>query len=514
MNTIITILVTVLIFGILIALHELGHYLAARGFGVGIREYSIGMGPKLWQKKGKYNKFTIRALPIGGYVDMVGESAGDDGSDPEDAGKTPLNTISIWKRMVIVLAGPITNILLGLLVMAIIVLCQDNLASNRIITSSADSTYNDIAFMSGNSMIYVTEDYGQFKKNDIIYTVNGDYVNANEGLDKFLAAHKGEVDVRVLRRNSGELNKETAATLTLSELPLAVNSRGALYFTADFGEFDKYDIISDYYVTGDDGKVTAMPLVVKTVEEALDKCNGEQKFTVTEVADDYSFDAVDISALSLAASGALQNGDEIYSVNGSRTWVAADVEYRIFSDGTKPIDIVVIRDGKKITVENVVFFMQSEQGIVHGVGDFIYERDEKTFGTVAKNAVFQPISMLRMTIDSLLDTFKGKYGMEALSGPVGIGEQIGQVISTDNGGFGETLKYLFNMFSMISLSLGVCNLLPLPVLDGGRVVLYTIEAIRRKPLKPSVESAIMAISTILVFGLMIFIMVKDTIGLF
>ncbi len=507
MNTIITILVTVLLFGVLIALHELGHYLVARAFGVGIREYSIGMGPKLWQKNGKYNKFSLRLFPIGGYVDMVGENAGDDGSNPEDEGKAPLNTFAIWKRVLIVLAGPVTNILLGLLVMAIIVLSQDKLASNRI--------YADGAFMSTNNMIYFTEDYGEFKKNDIIYTINGDYVNVNNtNLSEFVNSYTGNVDIRVLRKNSGELNVETAATLDLSKLPLKQNSRGGLYLTEDYDKFDKYDIITDIYLENSDGTFTATPIEGMTVLEAQEKYKGEYKFTVTEVADEYSFDGVNLKDLPLTTSGALKDGDEIVSVNGSKTWVAADIEYKIFSDGTAPVDLEVIRDGKKITVENVVFFMQSEKGIVHGVADFGYYEAGKSFGTVAKNAVFQPVSMLRMTIDSMVDTFSGKYGMDALSGPVGIGGQIGEVISSTSDSMGDMFTYLFNLFAMISLSLGVCNLLPLPVLDGGRVVIYAIEAIRRKPMKPEIESAIMAISMLLVFGLMIFIMVKDTIGLF
>ncbi len=503
MDTIITILVTVFIFGLLIAVHELGHYLVARGFGVGIREYSIGMGPKLWQKKGKYNKFTLRALPIGGYVDMVGEQAGDEGNDPEDEGKTPLNTIAIWKRMLIVLAGPLTNIVIGLLVMAIVVCCQSGLTSNKIATFSS--------YMTNNNMVYVTEDFGDFKKNDIIYTVNGDYAHANDGLDAFLKANGGKVDVRIMRRNSGELNKETKATLDLSMLSLDINSRGYLYLTADYGDFKKYDIISAVY--GKDGdEVTLTPIKAESVEQVLSACKGSLEFSVTEVAKDYIFTDIDLASLPLTVSGALADWDEIVKVNGKRTFVTQDVEYRIFSDGTKPIDITVVRDGKEMTVKNVVFPMQSEQGIVHGSSDFYYYPAEKTIGTVAKNALFQPISMLRMTIDSLLDTFKGKYGMEALSGPVGIGEQIGEVIHGSSGGYMFT--YLFNLLVMISLSLGVCNLLPLPVLDGGRILIYAIEAVRRKPLNPKVEQVIMTVSMLLVLGLMAFVMVKDTIGLF
>ena len=118
MNTVVTILVTVLIFGLLIFIHELGHYIAARAFGVGIKEFAIGMGPKLFSRRGKHNLFSVRALPIGGFVSMIGEYADDreEDLDEADRGKTPLNTIPVWRRIVICLAGPLMNILLGMLI--------------------------------------------------------------------------------------------------------------------------------------------------------------------------------------------------------------------------------------------------------------------------------------------------------------------------------------------------------------------------------------------------------------
>ena len=218
MNIVLTIIVTVFIFCVLIALHELGHYLVARFFGVGIREYSIGMGPKLFQRQGKYNKFTLRALPIGGYVDMVGENSDDDGSAPEDAGKTPLNTKPIWQRMLIVLAGPVTNILLGLLIMAILVLFQSNLYGTTI-------DYFGASAISDDNMVYLTEDFGEFQKGDIIYAADGKIVNANDlGLTGFVDANKGAKEFLVIRKNSTDFVFARYVSVNFEKLKLAVDN--------------------------------------------------------------------------------------------------------------------------------------------------------------------------------------------------------------------------------------------------------------------------------------------------
>ena len=125
MNTLITVIVTVLMLGILVIVHEGGHYLAARAFKVGIMEFSVGMGPVLFKKKGKYNDFSIRALPIGGFVSMVGE---DEESDDENA----FHRKPVWQRIIITAAGAFMNLVIGVLVMSLLVMTQDVLPSNVI----------------------------------------------------------------------------------------------------------------------------------------------------------------------------------------------------------------------------------------------------------------------------------------------------------------------------------------------------------------------------------------------
>ena len=152
-SVLLTLLVTLLVFGILIFIHELGHYLVARKFGVGITEFSIGMGPALKTWHGKYNDFSIRALPIGGFVNMVGEY--DDEIPPEFARKTPLNTKPVWQRMLIVLAGPFMNLLLAFILMAVIVIASGTMGTTVVAQFKDDSVSDSCGLSVGDEIIEI-----------------------------------------------------------------------------------------------------------------------------------------------------------------------------------------------------------------------------------------------------------------------------------------------------------------------------------------------------------------------
>ncbi len=291
-DVLLTLVVTVFIFGLLIFIHEFGHYIVARSFGVGIIEFAIGMGPKIKTWKGKYNDFTLRAIPIGGFVNMVGEY--DEEIPEEHKYKIPLNTKPVWKRILIVLAGPVMNLLLAYVVMIIV-----------------------------------------------------------------------------------------------------VTSGGAIGST----------------VVG--------------------------KFTDNNVSSQYG----------------LQLNDEIIEVNGKTVRCYMDMSYKIVSDGVEPIDIVVLRDGKEVYLEDVCFGTETDEGIVFGRLDFLVYGKEKTFVNVMHESFWQSVSTVYMTVDSLVDTVSGRYGMDAVGGPVAIGGEINNTIQQSNG-FYEAFMSLSSMTVMISVSLG------------------------------------------------------------
>ena len=130
-----TVILAILIFGFLIFIHELGHYLTARLFKVGINEFAIGMGPKVFTKVSKKTNiaYSLRLLPIGGFVSMVGE---DEESDAQDA----LNNKPVWQRMIIVSAGAFMNVFVGVLTVLVIVSTSKGLASNCVYEFSENAT--------------------------------------------------------------------------------------------------------------------------------------------------------------------------------------------------------------------------------------------------------------------------------------------------------------------------------------------------------------------------------------
>ena len=335
-------LIMLLVFGVLVFIHEFGHFITARLCGVSVKEFAIGMGPTIfsWNSKKHETKYGLRLLPIGGFVSMVGE-------DEESSEKGAFCNQSIWKRMMIVLAGPAMNLILGFLLMTVLVFSQGTLASTTI------------------------------------------------------------------------------------------------------AKFD---------------------------EQAV----SAQKLEV---------------------------GDEILKVASTRVHTGDEMVYEIMNQGYRPIDILVVRNGEKILVEDVEFPSIADSGAVFGDYDFIPYAEQRTVPNLLKHAFFRSVSNVKMVYDSLGGMITGRFGMDAVSGPVGVAEVVGD--AAKNG-----LQSLLFIVTLLSVNLGVFNLIPFPALDGGRFLFLIIEGIRKKPMNPNVESAINFVGIMILFALMILITVKDVFKLF
>ena len=112
-NIVFTIVITVLVFGVLIFIHELGHFLVAKANGIKVNEFAIGMGPTLLKKQGKETVYALRAFPIGGFVSMEGE-------DGESQDERAFNHKPVWRRVLVTIAGVVMNLFLGLVLLSII----------------------------------------------------------------------------------------------------------------------------------------------------------------------------------------------------------------------------------------------------------------------------------------------------------------------------------------------------------------------------------------------------------
>ncbi len=341
------ILIAILVFGLLILMHEGGHYFFARLFRVTVNEFSIGMGPKLFQRVSKKTgiAYSLRALPIGGYVSMVGED--DDTDDPNALNRKPY-----WQRFIILAAGASVNILAGILVMSILVASADRLPSTVIYQFMDGSTSN---------------------------------VGATEG-------------------------------------------------------------------------------------------------------------------------GGLRENDRILAVDGVTIHIANELVYEVMHRATVPVDVTVLRDGSRIIVKDVSFPLMSEQGVTFGSTDFYVYSEAKTVLSVLKHAFFRSVSTVKMIWESLIDLISGRYGVEAVSGPVGVTKVVSEAAASG-------LSDFMNLVVVISMNLGIMNLLPFPALDGGRILFLLIEAVFRRPIPRSVEGAINLVGFAALMLLMIVITVKDVVDL-
>lgn len=203
----------------------------------------------------------------------------------------------------------------------------------------------------------------------------------------------------------------------------------------------------------------------------------------------------------------LMVGDTVTKVDGVAVHTGNEVVYEIMNSGDEPIDIVVIRNGEKLVVEDVLFPNFEESGVVFGECDFRMYADKPTALNYVKHAYFRSISTIKMVYDSLFNLVSGKYGMEAVSGPVGVTEVVGQAAQSG-------ISTLIYVVTVISINLGVFNLIPFPALDGGRFVFLAIEGVRGKPIDRRIEGYVNFAGIMILFAFMALVTFKDIIKIF
>ena len=392
MSFIVTFIAAVFVFSAVIAIHEFGHFMVAKLCGVQVNEFSIGMGPVLCKRVRKGTQYSIRALPVGGFVALEGEespeskqaeersnpSAADGGSSPSrgaktDAGKPdlpplsgevaeptgsdgevspsgiPLNEAPVWQRALIMLAGAGMNFVLGFVVMAILITAQSEPITSK-----------------------------------VLYQVE---------------------------------------------------------------------------------------------ENALCGQTG------------------------------LQAGDKILAVNGRRCFVANDILYELMRTEDYTADFTVLRDGKKVELPGVQFdTWQDDRGETHMSLGFTVYGIKKTPLNVLKEAGNSVLYYGRIIFASLSDLLRGRESINDLSGPVGIVTAIGQAASY---GWQDLLE----MLVLITVNVGIFNLLPFPALDGGKVVFLLIEGVTGHAVPEKIQSGLIVAAFALLFGLMIFATYNDILRL-
>lgn len=428
-------LIAFIVFGVLVFIHELGHMLLAKKNGVGVTEFSIGMGPRIFSFDKGGTKYSLKLIPFGGSCMMVGEM---DESDAEDA----FHNRSVWARISVVAAGPIFNIVLAFLFSIIII---GVVGYDPAIVTSVEE--NSAAYVAG------------LRKGDRIVEYNG--VNVLFGREVYLEEYINPVN-------------------TATPIEITYERDGEEYEITIVPDYhEPYYIGINYSPTGEYAEI-----------------------------------------LSLVEEGAMQEagvqvGDKIVAFNGIEFESGEALgEYLVATDMTEePVTVTLDRNGERYTVT-----VTPKKSPYYSTGFTynMYRIDAESPLKTLKYSVLELKYQISSVYKSLLMLFKGQLGMNDLSGPVGIVDMVGTVVEESQSDEADTLTNVknvllnvMNLTVILSVSLGIMNLLPLPALDGGRLVFLVIEAVRGKPISREKEGIVHFIGFALLMILMVVVLFND-----
>ena len=441
LTTIALILIGVLLFELIIFIHEFGHFITAKKSGIKVNEFSLGMGPKIFSFGKGETKYSLRIFPIGGFCSMEGE-------DEESPEPRAFNNAKVWKRMIVIIAGAVMNIILGFVLMFVVVVQQDAYSSTEVQSFPATSFSSCTGLQSG----------------DVIKEINGYGISTSMDFNYPIS--------------TAELKTVDGSTLEIYKEDCGNN----LYNMAVSLVQDKNNKLSDEQVS----KVNE--LLSKSTNEIVKAKSKEDAFSVYE-----------------------NYYKEINDVCGIKDY---KVEKIVEKETRKryTADILVERNGEEKLLKNVQFFTYTtkDNSDPQVSIDFYVKPIEKTFGSVISQTFKQTISTCKMIYASLGGLLTGKFGLKDMSGPIGIASAVTTVASESlSSGFMSAVNSIIYVMMIITVNLGLFNMLPFPALDGGRFVFLIIEAIRGKSVPRKVEAIVNGIGMGLLILLMILITAND-----
>lgn len=533
----------IILLGILIFVHELGHFLVARMCGVRVEVFSLGFGKKLLKYKKGDTTYALSMIPLGGYVKMFGEQPGDNIAESDK--KFSFTHKNVWQRIAVVIAGPLMNFFFAVIVFFAVSLMGED-AKTPVVGDIAQSTP---AYAAG------------FRSGDKILTVNETPIATWEDLQRTLSIKEKQdlhLDVVVQRENSTETAKvSTTATAepnpnVLSRFEFMANVEGLTPYSAGttIGVLENSPLQALGLKTGD--TITAFNgqkvTYWRQLEELLAKLNTKEPLTIEVLGtregdqepkpititlaplssiDRFSLSNLGIESSELYLGKVMDNSpakaaglhalDRMISINGVTLVKWEDVINNVKAfDGKTPVDFMVQRDGQvisfkvtpKMTTQMTVSGTEEKRytiGIApianiappeltvvraSGIGEALVRGASKTWDVSV------------MTIMSFVRLFQAKISPKNIGGVISIGQAASDT-------FKIGMAQFLQMMAIISVNLFILNLMPIPVLDGGHLVFYIIELVKGAPLSIKKMEIAQQVGLALLMSLMIFALFND-----
>ena len=406
--------------GVLVAVHEFGHFWVARKLGVKVLRYSIGFGKPLWTKTAGEDQieYVIAAIPLGGYVKMLGEGDPNTPVQPHEAHRA-FDNQPIWKRSLIVAAGPGINFLFAILLF----LMLGMMSKEGLNPTVGEVPPTSIAAIAG------------MQSGDQILNIDGRKVEhfGQQDLHVFNQVLRGKsIEVEVRKANS----ETSVLTLDVADLPIYR--------------------ISPSFLSRNLGLVPVAPTITTELERILEN--------------------------SPAAKAGLKVGDKVVAIDEQSISSWSQMVEIISASPEQALSISIEREN--VLSQFVItpdLYEEGEQSVGRiGVGPKVLPYDEsqlvqidRSLWQALKYGVDQTWLMSSVTVRMLWKMLTLKVSHENISGPITIAQVAGEAIQVG-------LDYYLHILAVISISLGVMNLLPIPMLDGGHLMMYAIEVVAGK----------------------------------
>jgi regulator of sigma E protease len=422
-----------IVLGIMVLVHEWGHFIVAKSFGVRVEIFSIGFGTRLWGYKRGDTDYRLSALPLGGYVKMAGDNPLEDRKgDPDEFLSKPR-----WQRVLIALAGPAMNIVLSVILVAGIYM-----------RGSKQPAFLDRPM----DLVGVLQDSPAQKAG----LLPGDHVVSVNGVNN---------------PTWDRAQLELMSTLPGHMLTIAVDRNGQqLSFSVP---------------------------AAQSVEEVFG----------------YPQDHLIVSAVSPgtpAERSGLMAGDVITKVNGIALANGAEFPPIVDKSHSQPLDLEVQRGDRTLHIQlrpqqvNVPNGAPRWQIGVLRTGDLVERR--LTFGSAIIESIGMNALMTRQVAYVVVELFRGKISLNQLEGPLGIAKESGRAAR-------EGVAELLSLMAMIGVNLAVLNLLPIPPLDGGHILMLFIEGTIRRDLSVRVKERFVTVSMVFLLLVFAIVMYNDVLKL-
>lgn len=405
----------IIVFGILVIVHEFGHYYAAKKSGILVREFSVGMGPKIVAYRKNHTTYTLRLLPLGGYVRMAGAQEDDSEIQPGT--------------------------------MASLVINDDDKVT-KIITSSKVYDANAVPV--------------QISKADLVddLVIEG-YENGDETVTK---KYSVDHDATIVEEDGTEVQ---IAPRDVQLQSVSVWKRMITNFAGPFNNF-------------------VLAIVAAIIAAFMMGSVGTGSNQLGSIQKD-----------SVAQKAGLKANDKILSINGKKTASWTDLSENIQNSPGKKLTMKV-QSGKKIETIKVTPKTVKSSGQSYGLIGIMQKTDSSAMAKIKYGFIYSWSTSLTI-FHALGKMVSGGFSINQLSGPVGIYSMTSKVASTG-------LINIIFFTSMLSMNLAIVNLIPIPALDGGKILLNIVEAIRRKPIPEQYENVI----TLIGVGILVLLMIAVT----